>query len=80
VQYLKKDYKTSQKTCFDLINNMPNYDYWFAKTFILLADNYIALKDNVQAIATLKSVIDNYEGKDEILDIAKEKLKKLDTK
>jgi TolA-binding protein len=79
VQYLKKDYKTSQKTCFDLINNMPNYDYWFAKTFILLADNYIAVKDKVQAIATLKSVIDNYEGKDEILDIAKEKLKKLDT-
>jgi tetratricopeptide (TPR) repeat protein len=79
VQYLKKDYKTSQKTCFDLINNMPNYDYWFAKTFILLADNYIAVKDKVQAIATLKSVIDNYEGKDEILDIAKEKLKKLDS-
>jgi hypothetical protein len=44
-----------------------------------LADNYIAVKDKVQAIATLKSVIDNYEGKDEILDIAKEKLKKLDT-
>jgi TolA-binding protein len=80
VQYLKKDYKTSQKTCFDLINNMPNYDYWFAKTFILLADNYTALKDKVQAIATLKSVIDNYEGKDEILDIANEKLKKLDNK
>jgi TolA-binding protein len=80
VQYLKKDYKTSQKTCFDLINNMPNYDYWFAKTFILLADNYTALKDKVQAIATLKSVIDNYEGKDEILDTANEKLKKLDNK
>ena len=78
VQFLKKDYKTSQKTCFDLINNFPNYDYWFAKTFILLADNYTQLKDKVQAIATLKSVIDNYEGKDEILDIAKDKLNKLD--
>lgn len=80
IQYLKKDYKTSQKTCFDLVNNMPNYDYWFAKTFLLLADNYIAQKDKVQAIATLKSVIDNYEGNDEILPTAKEKLKNLDTK
>ena len=80
IQYLKKDYKTSQKTCFDLVNNMPNYDYWFAKAFILLADNYVALKDKVQAIATLKSVIDNYEGNDEILPTAKEKLNNLDTK
>ena len=80
LQFLKKDYKTSQKTCFDLINNMPNYDYWVTKSFILLADNYVALKDNVQAIATLKSVIENYQGKDEILEIAKQKLDQLNSK
>jgi len=77
IQYLKKEYKLSQKTCFDLINNMPNYDYWVSKTFLLLADNYVATNDNVQAIATLKSIIDNYEGKDEILETAKQKLKLL---
>ena len=80
IQYLKKDYKTSQKTCFDLINNMSNYDYWLTKSFILLADNYTALKDKVQAIATLKSVIDNYQGDDEILEIAKQKLDQLNKK
>nr|MBC7613737.1 tetratricopeptide repeat protein [Pseudopedobacter sp.] len=80
IQYLKKDYKTSQKTCFDLTKTMPNYDYWNAKAFILLADNYAALKDNVQAIATLKSVIDNYAGDDDILTIAKQKLDKLTSK
>jgi len=74
VQYLQKDYKSSQKTCFQLINDMPNYDYWGAKSFILLADNYLALNDKVQAIATLKSIIDNYDGKDEILETAKKKL------
>ncbi len=74
IQYLKKAYKISQKTCFDLINNMPNYDYWVSKSFLLLADNYLALNDKVQAIATLKSIIDNYEGKDEILETAKQKL------
>jgi TolA-binding protein len=77
VQYAKGDYKTSQKTCFDLINNMPSYDYWVAKSFILLSDNYLALKDKLQAKSTLLSIIDNYEGKDDIIPIAKEKLAKL---
>ena len=77
VQYAKKDYKTSQKTCFDLINNMPSYDYWVAKSFILLSDNYVALKDNLQAKSTLLSIIDNYDGKDDIVPTAKEKLEKI---
>ncbi|MGF1923171.1 MAG: tetratricopeptide repeat protein [Bacteroidia bacterium] len=77
LQFSKGDYKTSQKTCFDLINNMPNYDYWVAKSFILLADNFLALKDKLQARSTLLSIIDQYEGKDEIVETAKEKLAKI---
>jgi len=77
IQYNKREYKTSQKTCFDIINNMPSYDYWVAKAFILLADNYVALKDNLQAKSTLLSIIDNYDGKDEIVATAKEKLEKI---
>ncbi|WP_316793848.1 tetratricopeptide repeat protein [Pedobacter frigoris] len=77
VQYAKGDYKTSTKTCFDLINNMPSYDYWVAKSFILLADNYVALKDNLQAKSTLLSLIDNYEGNDDIVSTAKAKLEKI---
>jgi TolA-binding protein len=74
IQYLKKQYKASQKTCFDLQKDLPNYDYWVAKAFILLADNYVKLKDNFQAKATLQSVIDNYKGDDDILPTAKQKL------
>jgi TolA-binding protein len=77
IQYAKRDYKTSLKSCFDLINNMPSYDYWVAKSFLLLADNYVALKDNLQAKSTLLSLIDNYDGKDEIVATAKEKLEKI---
>lgn len=77
IQYAKGDYKASQKTCFDLSNNMPNYDYWVAKSFILLADNYLALKDKLQARSTLLSIIDGYEGKDDIVATAKEKLAKI---
>lgn len=74
IQYLKHQYKASQKTCFDLAKELPNYDYWVAKTFILLADNYIKLKDDFQAKATLQSVIDNYKGDDDILPTAHQKL------
>jgi TolA-binding protein len=77
IEYLKGKYKASQKTCFELVKDLPNYDYWVTKTFILLADNYVALKDNFQAKATLQSIIDNYKGDDDILPMAKQKLDKL---
>jgi TolA-binding protein len=77
IEYLKGRYKTSQKTCFDLVKDLPNYDYWVTKTFILLADDYVALKDTFQAKATLQSVIDNYKGDDDILPMAKQKLEQL---
>jgi tetratricopeptide (TPR) repeat protein len=77
VEYLKHNYKTSQKTCFDLISKLSAYDYWVTKTYILLADNYVGLKDIFQAKATLQSVIDNYKGDDDILPTAKQKLNAL---
>ncbi|WP_428328840.1 tetratricopeptide repeat protein [Mucilaginibacter sp.] len=77
IEYLKGKYKASQKTCFDLVKDLPNYDYWVTKTFILLADNYVAMKDNFQAKATLQSIIDNYKGDDDILPTAKQKLDQL---
>jgi len=77
IEYKKGNYKASQKTCFDIINKLANYDYWVTKTFILLADNYVALKDPFQAKATLQSVIEGYKGDDDILPTAKAKLQKL---
>lgn len=77
IEYLKGRYKASQKTCFELVKDLPNYDYWVTKSFILLADDYVALKDTFQAKATLQSVIDNYKGDDDIIPTAKQKLEQL---
>ncbi|MGN6179571.1 MAG: tetratricopeptide repeat protein, partial [Mucilaginibacter sp.] len=77
IDYLKHRYKTSQKACFELVKDMPNYDYWVAKTYILLADDYVGLKDAFQAKATLQSIIDNYKGNDDVLPTAKQKLSQL---
>ena len=56
---------------------MLNYGYWNAKAYILLADNYVGLKDTFQAKATLQSIIDNYKGDDDIVATAQQKLDKL---
>ena len=74
IEYLRGKYKASQQTCFDLAKEMPTYNYWVAKAFILLADNYIKLKDSYQAKATLQSIIDGYRGDDEIVATAQQKL------
>jgi tetratricopeptide (TPR) repeat protein len=78
LQYKKQEFKKSLATAFDLTNKMPSHDYWVAKTYILIADTYFAMKDIFQAKSTLQSVIENYDEKEDgILLLAKEKLDSL---
>lgn len=77
MQYENKEYSKAQKSAFDVIENMDEQDYWVAKCFILLADTYARKGDVVQARSTLDSVIENYEGDDDILPTAKARLQKL---
>lgn len=77
IQNKNGEYDASEKTCFGVINNMPNHDYWVAKSFVLLADNY-AKRDNIfQARSTLQSIIDNYQGEDDIIPSAQQKLEEI---
>jgi TolA-binding protein len=77
VYYQQANYKESQKRCFEVINQVPSYDFWVAKSFLLLSDNYVALNDIFQAKHTLRSIIENYEknanDKEDILSIAQQK-------
>lgn len=77
LQYEEKEYDKAQETAFDVINNMGSYDYWVAKSFILLADVYVGKGDKPQAKRTLDSVIKNYEEDDDVIPAAKERLQKL---
>ena len=61
IEYKQNNFKASQNKCFEIINEVPSYDYWIGKSFILLADNYVALKDTFQAKQTLQSLIENFE-------------------
>ncbi len=73
IQYTLGNYDESEKIAFDLINQVPSYDYWVAKAFILLADNYVKKGNNRQAKYTLQSIIDNYEGAD-LIKLAQDKM------
>ena len=61
-----------------LFRSNPSYDFWIAKSFILLGDNYLAQKDTFQARETYKSIVENYEKEpndpDDLKAIATEKL------
>ena len=76
ILYLKNDFKQSKKVVFDLLNGDGDYPYWVTKAMILLADDYVGLKDNFQAKATLKGVIADSEIP-ELIKIAREKLDKI---
>lgn len=62
-----------QTTIFALIDEVPFYDYWLTKAFILLSDTYVKQDNLFQAKATLESIIENHKG-EELLNIAKQKL------
>ena len=79
-QYKNKEYTKAEKSAFDVIENMDSNDYWVAKCFILLADTYTRKGNAVQAKSTLESVIENYEGDDDIIPDAKDRLQKLSKK
>lgn len=73
ILYIQQAYIESEKEIFELVNRIPSYDVWIAKSLVLLADIYVANYDGFQAKQTLQSILDNYEGED-ILAIAREKL------
>ena len=59
-----KQYDEAESKVFNISDNFSKYDYWVAKSFIALADVYVAKENYFQAKETLRSVIDNYTGSD----------------
>lgn len=66
-------YQESTDKAFQLNSSFSIYEYWLGKSFILIADNYLAMGEDFQAKATLQSIIDN-SPIEEIVDQAQVKL------
>ncbi len=59
IQFRRNEFVPSQNTIFELIDKIPYYDEWIGRAFLLLAETYVALEEDFQAIATLQSIVDN---------------------
>ena len=67
-----KAFKPSNETIFKLANNYASEEYWGAKALVIMAKNYLALKDNYQASYTVDEIINNYGDFPEVVAEAKE--------
>jgi tetratricopeptide (TPR) repeat protein len=75
--YNEKQYKQCYETLISLNQDFAAYEEWVGKSFLLLADNFVAQDDFFQAKHTLQSLIDNFPLA-HIKDQAKAKLKAID--
>ncbi|MFZ6012264.1 MAG: tetratricopeptide repeat protein [Bacteroidota bacterium] len=75
--YLKKEYKQAYETLVNLNNDFAAYEDWVGKSYLLLADNFMAMEDFFQAKATLQSLIDNFPLQ-QVKNEAKNKLTQLE--
>jgi len=76
LHYESQEYQQSLEALFELNKRFPAYKAWANKSFLLIAENYLALKEDLQAKATLRSIIENAE-EEAIVASAKQKLEAL---
>lgn len=76
ILYKQKKYKESLDVAFAFSNKFSAHDFWLGKTFLLIADNYVAQNELFQAKATLNSIVEG-SPVPEIVEQAKQKLEQL---
>ncbi|MBL7850763.1 MAG: tetratricopeptide repeat protein [Cyclobacteriaceae bacterium] len=77
--FLKGEHAACRETLMALNQDFAAYEVWVGKSFLLLADDYLATQEIFQAKGTLRSLIDNFPGEG-IRNIATERLKAIEEK
>ncbi len=77
IYFRQSNLTAAEEQCYAVLKQKPGYDYWIAKSYLLIADIFESDSDYFQAKSTLQSIIDNYKGADEIVAVAREKLSKV---
>ena len=75
--YNNNDHKKSNEVIAVLSQKFSSQPYWAAKSLLLMAQNFHALKDAFQATYILESLLDNYRQFPEISDQGKLLLEQL---
>jgi len=77
IYFLEGDMEIAQQLCLNTNQQIAGYEYWLAKSVLLLSDIFVATDDTFNAKASLESIIENYTGDEELLTLARTKLDKL---
>jgi TolA-binding protein len=80
IYFKQSNLKAAEEQSYSLIRQKPSYDYWIAKSYLLIASIFEEEGDYFQSKSTLQSIIDNYKGADEIVAAAKQKLQSVTAK
>jgi TolA-binding protein len=75
--FTQKEYRQCYETLVGLNKDFAAYESWVGKSYLLLADNFLAQNDVFQAKATLQSLIDNFPAQN-VKDEAKKKMKEIE--
>ncbi|MEZ5015088.1 MAG: hypothetical protein R2794_12430 [Chitinophagales bacterium] len=78
ILFQKGQLEQSKAKCQEIINDMPAYEEWVIRSYILLADISAAKGEYAQAKATLNSIINGYTGDPALVELAKQKLKQIE--
>ena len=73
-------YKLSNSSVQKLVSNFSSYAFWAGKGLVIMAKNFYELEDAYQATYILESVIEKFYDHQEIIDEARQELKKIKTK
>jgi tetratricopeptide (TPR) repeat protein len=66
----------SNDSIFEMSGPFADFDYWYGRMFLLLAENYLLSGEDFQAKATLESIVENSTN-EEIKKLAQDKLQTL---
>ena len=75
--YDNNEYEKCEKEILNYIETSTPHAYWLARSFVLLADLYMAQGRDIEAKQYLMSLQNNYEAEDDIANLIKERLNKL---
>lgn len=59
-------FKEVEDLVFEFSDTKTQQNYWLAKSFVILGDSYLERGNTKQALATFKSIRDNYKGNDDV--------------
>lgn len=78
--FYQKQLQQSEDEIVAFIDKKSPFQYWIARSFILLADIYIVKKDDYQAKQYLLTLKENYKANDDIEQMVNSRLADIDTR